>query len=235
MKIHGAVALVTGASRGMGRHYVTQLQQRGAASVYATARNPQHVDLPGAQVLQLDTTDLDSVEAAARVASDVTLLINNAGVSTAGRLLTDDLQAVRQQLDTNVLGLLNVLRAFAPVLKDNGGGAVLNVLSALSWFAYDQQGAYAASKAAAWSVTNTVRLELAAQGTQVTALHVGAVDTDMTADYDGPKVDPADVVRQALNGIESDSMEVVADEFTAHVKAALAGAPEIFYGALVDH
>lgn len=233
MRIAESVALVTGASRGMGRHYVTQLQERGAAKVYATARDPRQVDLPGATVLQLDTTDPTSVAAAAEAAGDVTLLVNNAGTTTWSPLLTGDLQALREQLDTNLFGTLNVLRAFAPILKQNGGGAVLNVLSALSWFAYDGQGAYAASKAAAWSITNTARLELADQRTQVTALHVGAVDTDMTAGYDGPKVDPADVVRQALDGIEAGTLEVIADTFTRQVKASLNGDPEAFYAPML--
>lgn len=222
MQISGAVALVTGANRGLGRHFAQQLLDRGA-TVYATARRPDQVDLPGAKVLRLDITDPASVAAAAAAAPDVTLLVNNAGVSTGTNLVTGDLDAIRREFDTNVWGTLATIRAFAPQLA---GGAILNVLSAMSWFNTDGHSAYGAAKAAAWNLTNGVRLELAAQKTLVTALHLGAADTDMMRDYDGPKGDPATLVRAALDGLEQDRIEVVADEWSAHVKASLAGDPK---------
>jgi NAD(P)-dependent dehydrogenase (short-subunit alcohol dehydrogenase family) len=225
MQINGAVALVTGANRGIGRHFAQQLLERGA-QVYATARRPDQVDLPGVKVLALDITDPDSVAAAAAAAPDVNLLINNAGISLHTDLVGGDLEVIRRELDTHFWGTLSVIRAFAPQL---GGGAILNVLSALSWFAYPGQGAYAAGKAAGWSLTNSVRLELAAQETLVTGLHMGSVDTDMMAGYDVPKADPADIVRQALDGIEQNRLEVVADESAASVKASLAEDPSRFY------
>ncbi len=225
MQINGAVALVTGANRGIGRHFAQQLLERGA-QVYATARRPDQVGLPGVKVLALDITDPDSVAAAAAAAPDVNLLINNAGISLHTDLVGGDLEAIRRELDTHFWGTLSVIRAFAPQL---GGGAILNVLSALSWFAYPGQGAYAAGKAAGWSLTNSVRLELAAQQTLVTGLHMGSVDTDMMAGYDVPKADPADIVRQALDGIEQNRLEVVADESAAFVKASLAEDPSRFY------
>ena len=228
MKISGSVALVTGSNRGMGRHFAQQLLERGAAKVYATARHPERVDLPGVQVLRLDLTDPESVAAAARAASDVTLLVNNAGIATGTNLL-GDLGQVRLEMETHYFGTLSVVRAFAPVLAATGGGAILNVLSALSWFSYDGSNAYAAAKAAQWSLTNGIRLELAAQGTQVTGVHVGAVDTDIMAGYDGPKVDPADVVRAALDGLEAGKLEVVVDDWSAMIKATLAGDPADFY------
>ncbi|SIR84299.1 SDR family oxidoreductase [Micromonospora avicenniae] len=229
MKINGSIALVTGANRGIGRHFAHQLLERGAAKVYATARNPERIDTPGVAAVRLDITDPEQVAAAAAIASDVTLLINNAGVATWTNLVTGDLANVRLEMDTNFYGTLSMVRAFAPVLGGNGGGAILNVLSAASWFSHDGANAYGTTKAAAWSLTNGIRLELAGQGTLVTGLHLGAADTEMMAGYDGDKGDPADVVRAALDGIEADKLEVIADEWSAHVKASLAGEPSAFY------
>ncbi|SEG87763.1 Short-chain dehydrogenase [Nonomuraea solani] len=231
MKISGSTALVTGANRGIGRHFAEQLLERGAKKVYATARDARRVDLPGVEVLELDITDPASVEAAAAAAQDVTLLVNNAGISTGANLVTGDLAKIRLEMDTHFYGTLSMVRAFAPALGANGGGAILNVLSALSWFSADGANAYGAAKAAAWSLTNGVRLELRGQGTQVTALHLGAADTDMMAWYEGAKTDPGDVVRAALDGIEAGSMEVVVDEWSAAVKASLAADPALFYTA----
>ena len=179
-------------------------------------------------MLRLDLTDPDSVAAAAAAAGDVTLLVNNAGIATGTNLL-GDLDQVRLEMETHYFGTLSVVRAFAPVLAAGGGGAIVNVLSALSWFSYDGANAYAAAKAAEWSMTNGIRLELAAQGTQVTGIHVGAVATDIMADYDGPKADPADVVRAVLDGLEAGKIEVVVDDWSAMIKATLAGDPADFY------
>jgi NAD(P)-dependent dehydrogenase (short-subunit alcohol dehydrogenase family) len=226
MQINGAVALVTGANRGLGRQFTQQLLERGASKVYATARRPELIDVPGVEPLRLDITDSASIAAAAEIATDVTLLINNAGVSTYANLVTGDLDKIRLELDTHFWGTLGMIRAFAPRL---GGGAILNVLSALSWFNVDGAGAYGAAKAAEWNLTNGVRLELVPQKTLVTGLHLGAADTDMMAGYQGDKADPADVVRAALDGIEQDRLEVVVDEWSATVKASLAEDPSRFY------
>jgi len=231
MDIAGSVALVTGANRGLGRHFAQQLLERGAAKVYATARRPELVDLPGVELLPLDITDPASVAAAAAAAPDVTLVVNNAGISTGAGLLTGDLAAIRLEMETHFFGTLGVTRAFAPVLAANGGGALVNVLSALSWFSVEGANAYAAAKAAEWSLTNGLRLELARQGTAVTGLHLGAADTDLTADYDGDKIDPAVVVRAALDGVAAGALEVLADDWSRHVKASLADDPAGFYGA----
>lgn len=230
MKITGSVALVTGANRGIGRQFVLELLARGAPKVYATARNPELVDIPGVEVLALDITDPAAVAAAAARAGDVNLLINNAGVATYTNLVTGDLDKIRLELDTHFWGTLNVIRAFAPAL---GGGAVLNVLSALSWVSYDGANAYSVAKAAEWSLTNGVRLELAAQGTLVTGLLLGAVDTDMMAGFDVEKTDPAVIARRALDGIEAGVIEVLADEAAAQAKAALAGDPRLTYPTAV--
>jgi NAD(P)-dependent dehydrogenase (short-subunit alcohol dehydrogenase family) len=235
MQINGSVALVTGANRGLGRLFVRQLLERGAAKVYATARNPDLIDVAGAQRLRLDITDPEQVAAVAAAAPDVTLLVNNAGISTSTNLVTGDLKRISQELDTHFWGTLSMVRAFAPILAKSGGGgggAMLNVLSAMSWFSYDGANAYSVAKAAEWALTNGVRLELAAQGTLVTGLHLGAADTDMTADYDGEKGDPAEVVRAGLDGLEAGRMEVLADAWSAHVKASLAGDPAQFYTAV---
>ncbi|PZE60330.1 short-chain dehydrogenase [Curtobacterium sp. MCPF17_047] len=228
MDITGSVALVTGSNRGIGRHFVEQLLERGASKVYATARRPDLVDVPGVEVLALDITDPASVAAAAAAAGDVTLLIDNAGVSSSGSLLTDDLADARRALDTHLWGTLDMVRAFAPVIERNGGGAIVNVLSALSWFSAPGAGGYAIAKAAEWNMTNAVRLELAGRGVTVQGLHLGAADTDMMAGYDGPMTDPADVVRAALDGVERDATEVLVDDWTRLVKASLAGDPVDF-------
>ncbi|WP_285035076.1 SDR family oxidoreductase [Plantibacter sp. ME-Dv--P-095] len=229
MDIAGSVALVTGSNRGIGRRFVTQLLERGAAKVYATARRPELVDIPGVEVLQLDITDQASVEAAAAIATDVTLLVNNAGIATQGSMLTGDLADARREMDTHYWGNLAMVRAFAPVIEGNGGGAIVNVLSALSWFAHPGSGGYAAAKAAEWNMTNAVRLELAPKGVSVQGLHLGAADTDIMAGYEGPMVDPADVARASLDGVEQGVAEVVVDDWSAMVKASLANAPEAFY------
>ncbi len=229
MDIAGSVALVTGSNRGIGRRFVQQLLERGAAKVYATARRPELVDIEGVEVLPLDITDQASVAAAAAAASDVTLLVNNAGITTQGSLLTDDLTDVRREMDTHFWGNLGMVRSFAPVIERNGGGAIVNVLSALSWFAYPGSGGYAAAKAAEWNMTNAVRLELTGRGVSVQGLHLGAADTDMMAGYEGPKVDPAEVARLSLDGVERGAAEVVVDDWSAGVKASLAEAPERFY------
>jgi NAD(P)-dependent dehydrogenase (short-subunit alcohol dehydrogenase family) len=229
VKISGSVALVTGANRGIGRQFALALLERGASRVYATARNPQLIDLPGVEVLRLDITDPASIAAAAARASDVDLLVNNAGISTYQNLVTGDLQKIRLEMETHYFGTLGVVRAFAPVLAANGGGAILNVLSVLSWFSYDGANAYSAAKAAEWSLTNGIRLELAGQGTLVTGLHLGSTDTDMMAGWDGPKNDPADVVRAALDGIEAGQLEVLVDADSIQTKAALAADPAVLY------
>ena len=228
MQLANSTALITGANRGLGRHFAEQLLAWGA-KVYATARRPELIDIPGAQPLQLDITDPASVAAAAAAAQDVTLLINNAGVSTFSNFITGDLGQIRLEMETQYFGTLNVVRAFAPILAVNGGGGILNVLSALSWFSYDGVNAYAAVKAAEWSLTNGIRLELFGQGTQVTGVHLGSADTDMTAGYEGDKLDPALVVHAALAGLAAGQMEVLVDDWSKAIKAALAHDPSAFY------
>lgn len=229
MKIAGSVALVTGANRGIGRQFARELLERGATKVYATARRPELIDIPGVETLRLDITDPASVAAAAAAAPDVTLLVNNAGISTYQNLLTGDEAEIRREFDTHFWGTLSVTRAFAPILGQNGGGAIINILSALSWFAYDGANAYAAAKAAEWNLTNGIRLELAAQNTLVTGVHLGAADTDINTGYEGPKIDPADVPRATLAGVEEGAREILVDDWSRYIKASLQNDPGAFY------
>ena len=229
MKIAGSIALVTGANRGLGARFATELLERGAAKVYAAARNPAAVTVPGVEVLALDLLDQASIDAAAQVAHDVTLLVNNAGVSLGQDLVRGDLAEIRREMDTNFFGTLAVTRAFADVLAANGGGGIVNVLSALSFFSFPGATSYSASKAAEWSLTAGTRVELAPQGTQVLGLHLGGADTDMMAGHDGPLLDPADVVRAALDGLEAGQAEVLVDEWSRTAKAGVAEEPVAFY------
>ncbi|MEW9528587.1 SDR family oxidoreductase [Microbispora sp. NPDC049125] len=229
MGIENSVALVTGANRGLGRHLAAALVERGAAKVYAAARNPSTIDLPGVHPLRLDITDPEQVAAAAAAAGDTTLLINNAGISTGASLLGGDPADIRLELETNFFGTLNMTRAFAPILTANGGGAVLNVLSVLSWLHIPPYGAYSAAKTAAWSLTNSLRLELEPLGVSVAALHVGFMDTDMAAGVDSPKSDPAVVAAAALDGVQAGAREVIADDFSRQVRSSLSADLEALY------
>ena len=222
MKIDNAVALVTGANRGIGLAFTRELLARGARKVYAGARDPSTVTQPGVEPIRLDVTNALEVAAAARNAGDVTLLINNAGVGHQGGFLAADSEEVaRRQFETNFFGMLRMSKAFAPVLRANGGGALLNVLSVVSWMNGSQLAAYAASKSAAWSLTNSLRHELTAQNTQVLALHMAFVDTDLVRSIEGLKTSPEDIVKRALDGLESGLEEVLADERTKLLKQGL--------------
>jgi NAD(P)-dependent dehydrogenase (short-subunit alcohol dehydrogenase family) len=221
MELTTAVAVVTGANRGFGRHLASQLIERGA-KVYAAARNPESVDLPGAIPLPLDVTDPESVAKAAATAADATLLINNAGVAVGGPVLDGDLDAIRLDMETNYFGTLLATRAFAPVIEGNGGGAVLNVLSVLSWLHPGGYGSYSAAKAAAWALTNASRELLAPRGITVTGLHVGYMDTDMAAAVPAEqKSDPAQVAALALDAVARGDAEILGDDLTRGVKAQL--------------
>lgn len=226
MKIENAVALVTGANRGIGLAFTRELLARGARKVYAGARDPATViTQPGVQPLRLDVTQAGDVAAAAKQASDVTLVINNAGIAHVGGFLAEDSEdAARRIFETNFFAMLRMSKAFAPVLGANGGGGLLNVLSVVSWVNSGALAAYSASKSAAWSLTNALRHELAAQQTQVLALHMGFVDTDLTRGFDAPKSTPEQIVKRALDGLESGLDEVLADETTLQVKLGLTAA-----------
>lgn len=236
MNIDDQIALVTGANRGIGREFVLELLDRGAHKVYVTARRVESVDFDDSRVvpLRLDLLDHESIVAASAIADDVTLLVNNAGISTGASLVTGDIAEIRREMDTHFWGTLDVIREFSPVLAANGGGAIVNVLSALSWFAAPGSGSYSAAKAAEWNMTNGVRLELAAQGTLVQGVLLGAADTEISSGYDGPKIDPRDVPRLSLDGLVTGSIEVIVDDWTAMVKGSLAGDPAEFYERITE-
>lgn len=222
MKIQGAVVLVTGANRGLGAAFTTALLARGAKKVYAAARDPASVRMDGVVPVKLDVTQPGDIAALAAQCEDVTLLINNAGIARNTALLaTDSVEAARAEIETNFFGPLNLAKAFVPILRTNGGGAILNILSVLSWISLPGVATYCVSKSAAWSMTNGLRNELREQGTQVVGLHVGLMDTDMASSTDAPKAKPADVVRKALDVIENGGEEVLADELSGQVKQGL--------------
>jgi NAD(P)-dependent dehydrogenase (short-subunit alcohol dehydrogenase family) len=229
MKIENSVVLVTGANRGIGLAFARALLARGARKVYAAARDPASVSLPGAVALQLDVTKSEEVAGAAKEASDVTLVINNAGIAQPGGFLALDSDAVARRIfETNFFGVLNISKAFAPVLKANGGGALLNVLSVASWVNGGELAAYSASKSAAWSLTNALRYELAAQKTQVLGLHMAYVDTDLTRGFEVQKSSAEDIVQRALDGLEAGADEVLADALTQQFRQGLGASRPVY-------
>jgi NAD(P)-dependent dehydrogenase (short-subunit alcohol dehydrogenase family) len=229
MKIRDSVAFITGANRGIGLAFAQTLLSEGARKVYAAARKPETIMLDGVHPVRLDVTKPDAIATAARSAGDVNLLINNAGISLrSGFLAEDGVGAARLVMETNYFGPLGLSRAFAPVLAKNGGGAIINILSALSWVTLPTSGTYSASKAAAWALTNGLRTELRAQGTQVLGVHVAFVDTDMASYVNAPKSKPADLVRQTLTALEAGREELLADEITRQIKAELSADPGVY-------
>lgn len=235
ISIEGARALVTGANRGLGQAFAEALLERGAAMVYAGARDPATVRTTGVVPVELDITQPVQVAAAADRCKDIDILINNAGVMRFVPLLhAPDTSAAEQAMLTNYLGTLRMCRAFAPVLRANGGGAMVNVLSAASWVATPLNSTYCASKAAEWSLTNAARVELRSQGTLVTGVFAGLIDTGMVAGIEAPKVSPQSVAEQTLDAIEAGGEEVLADDIARDLRAALSGDLATIYGDMTD-
>jgi NAD(P)-dependent dehydrogenase (short-subunit alcohol dehydrogenase family) len=229
MNIQGATLLITGANRGIGLAFAREALARGARKVYAGARNPDSVTLAGVEAIALDVNDEAQVAAAARHCADVTLVINNAGIATFGGFLAEGgIESARRQMETNFFGPLRVAQAFAPILAANGGGAMLNVLSVASWINSPMLSVYGASKSAAWALTNGLRNDLRAQGTQVLGLHMGFVDTDLTQGIEMPKTSPDHVVRLAFDALEAGAEEILGDELTQQVKRGLSVEPGIY-------
>jgi NAD(P)-dependent dehydrogenase (short-subunit alcohol dehydrogenase family) len=224
VNVKGSTVVVTGGQRGLGKSIVEAFLERGAAKVYATARSPKPSDDPRVVSVELDVTKPESVAAFAITASDADIVVNNAGVLGAAKLLDSDIDEVRTVFETNYFGALRVAKAFAPILAENGGGALVNISSVLSWVG--GFGGYGDSKAAIWSMSNSLRVELEKQGTLVTSVHLGYTDTDMTTGFDVPKNDPRDVARQVVDAVANDEAEVLADDMTRHYKAALSGPAE---------
>ncbi|RAR58290.1 short-subunit dehydrogenase [Paraburkholderia unamae] len=223
MKIRNSVVFVTGASRGLGLAFAREALARGAAKVYAGVRNPDGFHEPGIVAVKLDVTDPASVAAAAQIASDVTLLVNNAGIAEVSEspLAQNVEEQARRIFETNFYGVMRTSAAFAAQLPGDGNGGVINVLSDVTWRSVPFLAPYSASKAAAWSYTNNLRLHLKARQIGVVGVHVGFVDTDLTKDFDVPKADPVDVVRQAYDALEAGESEVLADAGSRELKASL--------------
>ena len=235
MKIDGSVALVTGANRGLGQAYSRELVSRGAAKVYGAARDSAAVTEPGVTPVTLDVTDPERVARVAARCSDVSLLVNNAGVLKYSTFINaPNLDAARLEMETNYFGTLSMCRAFAPVLAANGGGAIVNMLSVSSFYTNPFDASYGASKAAAWSLTNGVRLELHHQGTLVIAVHASFIDTDMAALADVPKDSPESVAEQVFDAVEANQVEVLADERSRTVKASLSRDHELIYPSIQE-
>jgi NAD(P)-dependent dehydrogenase (short-subunit alcohol dehydrogenase family) len=233
VEIGGAVALVTGADRGLGRVFARELVSRGAARVYGAARNPAAVTEPGVTSIALDITDPARVAQVAHDCADVTVLVNNAGVMKASPFIgAPNLDAARLEMETNYFGTLSMCRAFAPVLAA-GGGAIVNMLSVSSFYTAPFDPSYSASKAAELSLTNGIRMELSQQCTLVVAVHASFIDTDMAAGIDAPKISPESVARQAFDAVEAGPIEVLADERSRFVKAALPRDHELIYAPLL--
>ncbi|MGW1887948.1 SDR family oxidoreductase [Streptomyces sp. NPDC001970] len=218
------VVMVTGGRRGLGAALVDELLARGARKVYSTARSAYTDERSEVVTAELEVRSAASVAALAEGTADVDIVFNNAGILLPAPLLTGDFEDATITFDVNVFGLLRVARAFAPILAANGGGALVNMHSVLSWLA--GSGAYGASKAAAWSVTNSLRFELASQNTQVVGVHAGFIDTEMVSAMDLPKATPAEVAARIVDGLEAEATEVLADDVTVAAKAALSGPVE---------
>lgn len=225
--IAGRTVLVTGANGALGEHFVREALERGAVRVYAAARTPRPWEDARVVPLELDITDPAAVARAVEAAPDVDLVVNNAAIAPAGDAITGPEDALRDVFETNFFGNLRIATAFAPVLGANGGGTLLDVLSAAAWI--NVPTGYAASKAALWSATNALRVALRPQGTQVVALLVGMIDTPMSARWDVPKVRPESVVAQAYDAIAAGAIEVLADEPTRELKARLSTPAEELY------
>jgi NAD(P)-dependent dehydrogenase (short-subunit alcohol dehydrogenase family) len=233
MTLDNATVFITGANRGLGLAFARAALARGARKVYAAARDTSTVTLAGVVPVQLDVTRPEDIAAAARACGDVTLLINNAGIAAPGGFLdAGAVAAAQRHLDTNFFGPLRMTQAFAPILAANGGGAILNVLSIASWINGPLLGNYGMSKSAAWAMTNGTRIELAGQQTQVLALHVGFIDTDLTTGFDVPKSAPDAVVQTTLDALEAGASEVLADDITRQVHAGLSAHPAVYLQAL---
>jgi NAD(P)-dependent dehydrogenase (short-subunit alcohol dehydrogenase family) len=238
LNIAGTSALVTGANRGLGRSFARELLDRGAARVYAAARDPNSVDFTDDRVVavKLDITNLDDVAAAAERCHDISLLVNNSGAMWKIPFLTaPDMGIARTEMETNYFGTLAMCRAFAPVLAAHGGGALVNMLSVVSFYAVPFNGSYCASKSAQWALTNAIRLELRKQATLVVGVHAGFIDTDMAASVVEAKISPGEVAAQPLDAVERGDHEVLTDEWTRHVKASLPTDQETLYPDIATH
>ena len=229
MQIKGATALVTGANRGIGKTIVEELLKRGASKVYAAARDSASISIKDSavEVVSLDITDHTAIKALAGKLTDVDLLINNAGVNSMSAFAaSDDLSGARQEMEVNYFGTLAMCKAFAPILKENGGGAIVNLLSILARVNLPLMGSLCASKAAGLSMVQGLRAELASQQTAVVAVMPGAVDTDMSKDFPPPKMPPEEVATALLDGLEKGLEEIYPGEMASGLNQGLGADPK---------
>jgi NAD(P)-dependent dehydrogenase (short-subunit alcohol dehydrogenase family) len=232
MKVEGAAALVTGANRGLGAAIAQALLNSGA-KVYGAARDNTTITNQDVIPVQLDVTSADHIASAARTCGDVSIVVNNAGIGRSSTSLAPGaVEAARAELETNFFGPMQMAQAFAPVLRDNGGGALVNMLSVLSFISMPQAATYSASKAAAWSLTNALRMELRRQGTLVVAVHAGFIDTDMAAGVNAEKISPQAVAAQIVAALEANAEQVLADPTSELVKASLSNDLTALYPTL---
>jgi len=223
MKIENTIALVTGTNRGIGRALVAALVNKGARKVYAGVRDidallsadPDFLESFKGKVelVSLDITKKNQVDLAAQKAHDTNLLINNAGIANySGFIAAADLSSARQEMEVNYFATLAMIRAFAPLLKKNGGGAIVNILSVASLVNFPFLGTYSASKAALFSLTQGVRAELAGQSTTVTGVFPGPIDTDMAKGIEMDKASPGEIALGTLNAVENGQEDVFIDQ-----------------------
>ncbi len=237
MNIKDSVVLVTGGNRGFGQCLVHEILTAGARKVYVGNRTLADISEARVHQLKLDITNEQDVAAAAATCQDVTILINNAGMASFAPVLEPAaLPVIREEIETNYVGTLRVAQAFAPILKKNGGGMIVNILSVLSWFAFPTLVTYSASKAAAMLLTDGLRMELRSQGTQVVGVYTGFMNTDMVEQIHSPKVSPQVVAANTIRGMLADQEEILADPGTPdggpgsqYIKEALAHDRQGFY------
>lgn len=233
MKIKGAIALVTGANRGLGLHFVEALVEFGAAKIYATARNidtlaPLVRKHEGLVVpLGLDVTEQAQVDAVAEATRDVTLLLNNAGVLDGRSLLeAPSLSGFEREMAVNVFGLARMCQAFAPIIEANGGGSIANMLSVACLVHWPPNGTYAATKAAAMSLTEVLQFELRDKSVEVFGIYAGWIDTEMASHAAVDKSSPDEVARNTMLGIEAGDSDIDATEGVIQTRIALQNDPE---------
>lgn len=232
-KVRGSIALVTGANRGLGKAFCEGLLQKGAAKVYAAARDPAKIRVSGVVPIKLDVTSVHDVLSVANICQDVTILVNNAGVLRDSAMLGVESEvAARQEMETNFFGPLSLVQRLAPVLARNGGRAIVNVPSMASWFTNRFMATYCASKAAEQVLTDAIRMQLRSQGTHVVGVYAGYIDTDMAARVSAPETDPIEVVKRTLDGLESGLDRVFADDRAAYVDRRVRTDADAFYAEL---
>lgn len=234
MEVRESVTLVTGANRGLGHAFVQALLAAGAKKVYVGARTLMEVADPRLQPLKLDITDPHDISNTSHRCHDVTILINNAGIMRSSPLLASpSMDNAQAEMETNYFGTLAMCRAFAPILGSNGGGALVNMLSVVSWYTNPFNGSYGASKAAEWALTNGVRIELRKQGTLVIGVYAGFINTDMASHIDDPeKSRPEDVASETVKAIATGREEVLADESSRRIRVMVDTNPQALYQEL---